>query len=488
MSGESNKKALKSGIWYTIANFMARGVAFITTPIFTRLMAKADVGNYSNFASWLAILTSVITLDLYTSVTLAKFEFKEKINEYISSVLMLGSIVTAACFLFSLPFKGFISERLNLNDLEFYLLFLVPLVSPSLHMLQIKNRLEYKYKLSVSLSLGSTILAAFFGVLCVHFFQNKLTGRLVGNYTPLIILYVILYGYFLSKSHHISTEYWKYGLKISLPLIVHVLSGHLLSSSDRIMITSMCGSEYNALYTVAYTCSMVVSILWTSMNMAWSPWAFEQMDNANYKALKKASRPYLLFFGFVVFCFLLIAPDLLYIMGGKGYASAVWVIPPVMVAFVFQFVYSLYVNIETFNKKQKYIALGTSIAAVLNIVLNYLFIPVYGYVAAAYTTLVGYAVLFLIHFLLVSRMGMGHWYDTRFNIAFVLGFLILMIGVQFLYLNNMIRYIIIAVLLAVSAATCFILRKEIAYLIRHRSAKMLTDRIGQIKGQMSKRN
>ena len=488
MADDTNKKALKSGIWYTVANFMARGVAFLTMPVFTRLMSKPDIGSYSNFASWLAILTSVITLDLYTSVTLAKFDFKEKIDDYISSILLLGSAVTLAFFLCALPFKGFITQKLSLNELEFYLLFLIPLFSPSLHILQIKNRLEYRYKLSVSLSLGSAVLSAGIGLLCVLTFSDKLTGRLIGNYTPLFILYVVLFVWFLRRSRRIDVGYWKYGLKISLPLIVHVLSGHVLSSSDRIMITNICGSEYNALYTVAYSCSMVVSILWTSMNTAWSPWAYEQMDKQDYAALKKASRPYLLFFGFVVICSLLVAPELLLLMGGRGYQSAVWVIPPVMAAFVFQFVYSLYVNIETYSKKQKFIALGTAIAAALNIALNYIFIPIYGYVAAAYTTLAGYAVLFVIHFLFVRHLGKAGWYDNRFNLVFLGGFLLLTAGIQALYLNNVVRYVIIGVLFVLSAAACILLRREILYLIKHRSVKKLAARVRDIGDRLLKRN
>ena len=354
MESSSAKKALKSGVWYTVANFMLKGIGFITMPIFTRLMAKSDIGDYANFASWATILASVFTLDLHTSVTLAKFEFKEKLNEYISSVLVLGSLTTMAFFLLSLPFKGGLQRLLSLNELEFFLLFLIPMFSPAMQMLQIKNRLEYRYKLSVSLSLGSSVLCAVSGILCVIFFQNKLSGRLIGTYTISILLHMVIYAIFLLRGRRVDTGYWKYALMISLPLILHVLSGRLLVSSDRIMITRMCGKEANALYSVAYSCSMIVSILWTSMNTAWSPWAYEQMDRQDYAALKKASRPYLLFFGFVVFCFLMIAPDILLLMGGRGYLAGLAVIPPVMVAYVFQFVYSLYVNIETFSKKQKY--------------------------------------------------------------------------------------------------------------------------------------
>lgn len=477
MKDASSQKALKSGVWYTIANFVTKGISFLTMPIFTRLMTKGEIGDFSNFTSWLAIMTSVISLDLYTSVTLAKFDFKDKLNEYISSVLVLGSSVTIVVFLCSLAFKERLIQLLSLNELEYYLLFLLPLLSPSLQMLQTKNRLEYKYKFSVSVSLGESFFQTVFGLVCVLTFRNKLIGRLIGSYSVSILLYAAIYLSFMIRCHKVNPQYWKYAVKISLPMVIHVLSGHLLSSSDRIMITNICGREDNALYSVAYACSMIVSILWMSMNTAWSPWAYEQMNHQNYAALKKASRPYLLFYGAVVFCFLLIAPDLLMLMGGSSYLPALAVIPPVILAFVFQFVYSLYVNIETFCKKQRFIAMGTAIAAILNVILNFLFIPIFGYVAAAYTTLAGYVVLFGIHFFLINRMGKAGWYDSRFNLVFLSVFLVVMPATQVLYRHSILRYSIIGVLFVSGIAAVIWLRRELLEMIRSRSVQPVTNKL-----------
>ena len=53
-------KALKSGAWYTVANFLTRSVGLITTPIFTRLLTKSDFGAYSNYTSWLSIAIIIL--------------------------------------------------------------------------------------------------------------------------------------------------------------------------------------------------------------------------------------------------------------------------------------------------------------------------------------------------------------------------------------------------------------------------------------------
>ena len=289
------------------------------------------------------------------------------------------------------------------------------------------------------------------------------------------------------KGNSISPRYWKYSLNISIPLVWHALAGNLLASSDRVMIKRYCGSEEAALYSVAYSCAIVVSILWTSMNTAWSPWAYDQIDNNKLSELKKASKPYILFFGSIVLMFLLIAPEILLIMGGKSYKEAIIVLPPVMIAFVFQFVYSLYVNIETFYKKQKYIAVGTSIAAILNIILNYIFIPRFGYGAAAYTTLFGYATLFLVHFAFVKKLGKVNLYDTKFNLMVLLFFTILMFIMNILYHFNALRYIIIVMVFIAIIAFLIIFRKEIIFLVKNKSFVKISEKFNYIYSRRKKR-
>lgn len=480
MGRETEAKALKSGIWYTAANILTRGMSFLTMPFFTRMMTKADIGNFSNYTSWIEILSCVLTLNLCNSVTLAKFEYRTKLDEFISSILFLGSLSTAAFFLLLLPFKNRIIVWLSMDEFEYYLMFIICFFSPALQILQIKSRLDYHYKLSVALSLGLTVACTAVSLFLVAALENKLMGRLIGNYVPAIILNLVIYVSFMIHAPSIKADYWGYALTISLPLIVHALSAHVLSVSDRIMITNLCGAESNALYSLGYSCSMVVSILWYSMNTAWAPWAYEQMDKKNYAALKKASRPYLLFFGFLVLAFLLLAPDLLLLMGGQAYTSALTVIPPVMVAFVFQFVYSLYVNIETFHKKQHYIAIGTAIAAALNIILNLIFIPLFGFTAAAYTTLAGYIVLLLIHYFFVRKMNKVFFYDTLFNALFLLFFLLQLLLVQFLYREAVVRYAVIVTFAIFGGALCVILKDELIYLVKNRSAEKLAEKLRRI--------
>jgi O-antigen/teichoic acid export membrane protein len=345
-----------------------------------------------------------------------------------------------------LVFHDFFIELMMIDFKTLNIMFIYLLVYPAIQMFQIKNQVKYNYKPIVFVTLSNALISSIASIVLTLIFVNKLNGKIIGYFTPMIIISFVVYIYLMFEGKSINKKYWSYALKISFPLILHLLAGYLLSSVDKIMITKMVSSHANALYSVAYTISQVIAILWMSMNNAWSPWAYEKMDNKEYDSLFKNSKPYLIFFLIVVFLFMLVAPELLLIMGGNEYLETKYVIPPVMIGYVFQFVYSLYVNIEFYHKKQKNIAFGTIIACVINIILNYILIPRFGYIAAAYTTLIGYISLYVIHYIFVKKLGCTSWYDNRFFLKMLIISLFSLLVSNLLFKFNIIRYFIIGLI------------------------------------------
>ncbi len=445
MDKKQDNKVIKAGVWYTISNFIVKGITFISMPIFTRIMSPEDIGIYSNIASWVVILVIITTFNLQSALMLAKYDYKEDINSFISSNLLLSSGIVTLFYILTLIFPTFFENLLMMDRNIINLIFVYLFFCSSIDMLQVKNRFEYKYKLSTLISIGSSVFSVVISLICTLIYkENALLARIYGFYIPQIIVYALIYFYFIIKGRSIKKEYCKYALIIAIPTLFHLLSMNILNTSDRIMITKLINSDSTAFYTIAYTTTVFVTTLWGSMNNAWAPWTFDMLDEKKYNTLKSKSKPYFLFFLLIVYIYILIAPEILFIMGGKQYMHAVYVIPPVMVADIFKFVYSLYVNIEAFYKKQKLIALGTILAAISNIILNYIFIPLCGYIAAAYTTLISFILLFIFHSLLVKKIKRDY-YDKKFFLKFLLISIAIIPIVLLLYKFNLIRYILISV-------------------------------------------
>ena len=72
---------MKASLWFLMCAFLQKGVSFITTPIFTRLLTTSEYGQYSVFNSWYSIVTVFVSLNLYFGVYaqgLVKFENEKK--------------------------------------------------------------------------------------------------------------------------------------------------------------------------------------------------------------------------------------------------------------------------------------------------------------------------------------------------------------------------------------------------------------------------
>ena len=225
---------------------------------------------------------------------------------------------------------------------------------------------------------------------------------------------ILVYVYIIYKGRQFRWNECKYALLICIPMIPHLLSKYILNQSDRIMIKQFCGASDTAFYSLAYSCAMIPIMLANATNIAWSPWSTEQIHNQKYDKIRKTSYYYISFFYIVVLGIFLLGPEVILVLGGKKYAEAVNVLPPVVMGAAFQFLYNLYVSLEQFAKKTVGMAFGTMMAALINLGLNWLFIPRYGYIAAAYTTLVGYACLLVIHYFLAKRTGYAKAYDEKF--------------------------------------------------------------------------
>src|SRR5699024_3749906 len=150
--------------------------------------------------------------------------------------------------------------------------------------------------------------------------------------------------------------YWSYSLNISIPMIAHTVSGLLLSQADRIFINAIQGPIQVAIYSLAYSYSAILATIWTSLSQTWSPWFYSKMKVFEYSEIKSVVKLYPYIFSILFIGMGAIAPEVLRLFGPEEYQNGVWVIPPVLLGMYFQFAYSLFVNIEIYHRKTKYVS------------------------------------------------------------------------------------------------------------------------------------
>ena len=446
----SRRLLLKTSFWYTLSMFVTRAIGFITMPIFTSLMTKEEYGNFSVFASWQAILLTVCSIDLYGTLNRARFDYVEKksFSSYVTSSLVLGSIVTGVvCVLYVLFPHVF--DRFFLIDRKYMtVMFAYLFAVPALNMFQTTQRLSYKYKLSATISIGVALLSPVFAVILVLLMKNdRLYGRIIGQYAPYTILGVVFYIYYLCQSRKIKVSNWAYALRIGIPLVFSYLGSRILLQVDTIVLKHMCTAEQVGTLSVSHSTSHLVLILVQTLNLSWAPWFYDMLKRKNYPEIRKLYKIYLWIMVAFTFVVLLIGPELVHFLGSGKYSESAYLLPANILCGVFTVLTTQFVNLETYHKKPEYAAILTGIVAALNIVLDIVGVKLWGYMAVCYTTIVCQILLITLHYIFTMKMSIREMLAAKTVVAAIGASVILIPVALLMYQHNVIRYTVAAVAL-----------------------------------------
>ncbi len=403
----ANSKALRSGIGYTLGNVLIKGVNFLTLPIFSRLLSPEAFGVYNVFASYDLILFVVLGLALHTSIQSANLEFRGRINSYTSSISLIyilnGLVALAVAFLF----RKALGQLLALPPAAVSLLVLSSFSGAVITLYNTRISLDYSYKKYLLVSACSSVFNIVLSLVLMLtvFSEDRLMGRILGASLPtFLISVVLLVGFFRKERPKFSKTYWKFGIKYSLPIVPHGISQMLLNQCDRIMIRSMVSDAAAGIYSLAGNIKLVLVIITDSVTTAWTTWFFSQMDNGETKAIQKRAKQLLLLFFIFTAGLMALSPELVKLLGGKKYDLGKYVAVPLILDAFALFLYNLVVPAQYYAKKTTYIMYGTVAAAVVNIVLNYIFIQLFGFIAAAYTTLASYLLFAAVHYIISGKL------------------------------------------------------------------------------------
>lgn len=445
-------KAIKAGLWYTLSNMLIKSIGIITAPIFTRLLTTADYGKINNFISWQSILIIFWGLGLEYSIGRAKLDFNTDFSNYTSSILSLsfiGGIIMSFIFLlFAEPLSAFMEiDRSLLISLCVALLF-----SPPLSLYQTKLRFEYKYKRNVLFALYNAVLVTVLSIIFILLSDlgNQYKGKIYGTIIPIVGLGIISTYYIYKQGGKLDTQYWKYAVKYSLPMIPHGLGMLLLSQIDRIMIIKLDTDSGAGIYSFGYSLAVILLFLFSSVVSAWQPWLFDNLKLGNRQAIHKSVKVLNAIFLSLFLLMATLGPEVIKLLGSRDFWVAQTVIIPIATGIFYQFVYSYFFNIELYYKKVIFIPIGTISAAIINIALNALLLPQYGYIAASYTTMVSYFLLMLYHWLVYLKIDQECTLPTKSLLLFTLLGTGLGLVMQWLINAPLYRYMIGASIISVT--------------------------------------
>ncbi len=465
---------LKASVSYTICNILQKSLSFLTLPLFTRLLTTTQYGQYTIYASWMSILTTFLTLELpYGTFNTAMVNYKDDRDGYISTVQTICTIFTLVALLIYLPFSSFLNKFLELPTFLIIVMFFEILFQAAFMFWCGKRRFEYKYKSIIVITLLIAVLSPALALIFVFSSKEKGYARILGYSLITIAFGLIFYFINLTKGKKpFKKEYWKYAITFNVPLLIYYVSQTIFNQSDRLMISRFCGVDKAAIYGVAYNLAMVLILVLNAINNAYTPWLYKKIDEKKPQENKKISAYIALLMAVLLSGIIWLAPEIIYVMAGKNYSAAKWVVPPVAASLLLLLYTQFSNNVEFLYKKKFYLIIASLVPAVVNIVLNYIFIPKFGFLAAGYTTLVSYLLFALISYLFIIKyLKKGQELYGLFNVKILLLILAGFIGVNILGMalyNFLIARIIVMVVVLIAL---IIFRKKIFALIKSLKSK-----------------
>ena len=348
------------------------------------------------------------------------------------------------------------------------LLFLF--VFPAWEFWRIQERFKYHYKKMVFVTLLISAVTPIVGILGITAFKKGLYSAIYSRLVIQGVVAIALYFMFIRQNNIVfNKEYWKEAFTFNIVLIPYFLSTTVLNQADRIMINDMVGSAEAAIYSVAYSISMLMLLVNNAISDSFLPWIYRKLKEKSYKSIEPTTNKLLLLVAGFNLLLILFAPEAIAIFAPIKYQQAIWIIPPLTSSTFFMFLFQRYINVEMYYGATKSNSSVSICVAFLNILLNYFCIRKWGYFAAAYTTLISYIVFALLHYFVVRRVCKNNCSNIqifKFGFSAIIGalFVLISFALMLLYPYAFIRYFLISVCLI----AVFLQRKKLLAIIKQR--------------------
>jgi O-antigen/teichoic acid export membrane protein len=422
MSNPIRKLAGQTAI-YGLSSIVGRLLNYLLVPLYTYKFTNAsDYGVVSELYAWVAFLVVLLTFGMET----AYFRFrKENTNE--KDVFTSGFFVLTVVNLFFLAgiflFNQSIANALLFNEHPEYIVLLgIIVVMDGLSSLPLARlRAEEKAIQFAGINFASifiNILLNLVFMLILFDPNNPEQGVfyiLLANLISSAIKPILLYKDFLQLSFKPNGHLVRSMLVYAAPLVIAGFAGIINETLDRILLkhllydasfpSTLTHAEAQVgIYSACYKLAMLVTIIIQAFRYAAEPFFFAQHKSENKNQIYVKVMNYFIAFLCLIFLGVSLNIDILkHFIQNESYWVGLGVVPILLLANVFLGIYynqSIWYKLSNKTKFGAYIAI---FGAILTIVINVLFIPVYGYWASAWATFTVYAFQMVLSYFLGQK-------------------------------------------------------------------------------------
>lgn len=429
---EELKRLFSQFIIYGIGKVGVRLINFIMIPLYTRFLTPEDYGKLTIIHMIGSILHILFPLGLGSGLMRIYYTGNEKdeIDRIVGTAIVSSHVITLV-FFFGLFFFSETFSRILFNfengELFLRIIIITQLFVAIIDLFYSILRAEQRVKTFVTVNIFRTIFGIGIIIIFVAFLGRKVQGILEGTLISTLICYIILLPLIVKKERiRFSFKRLKEMLNFGLPLIPAGIALWIVNLSDRYFLKWFSSLSEVGLYSLGYNFGMLLQVLLVEpFKLAWNPFMFSvaKLDDA-----KRIYARVLVYFTLIGMAFVLLlsifSKEILSIIATQKFIKGYKVIPLISLSYLLLGMCSILVAGIHIVKKTKYATLSIIITCPINLLLNYLLIPSFGMMGAAFATILSCLFLSLLYFHFSQKLYPIPHEFGRIGFIFITGFLV----------------------------------------------------------------
>lgn len=399
------KKLGKNIALITIGNFASKILSFLLIPFYTAVLTTSEYGIADLMTTTINLISPFFTLLI--SEAIMRFALEKGIKK--SQVFTIGLITTLLGFVAMVLFSPLILFIETLKP--FYWLFLCYYLAVTLHSMasQFVKGLE---KISIY-SISGVIHTFIFILLNLLFLlgvkmgvEGYLLALVISNFIVVIFLWIAAnLNHYILPIKKIDWQLARDMFRYSIPMIPNSISWWISNSSDKYILTFFSGVALTGVYSVSQKIPSLFATISTIFMGAWQISAVEDFGSEQSRKFytgvyRKYSSLNIILVSILIWGTKILAA----ILFSKDFYSAWMFTPVLLLAFLFNSMASFLGSIYTSAKKTKMLFISTVIAALVNIIANFIMIPLWGAMGAGIATLLSYFLIWIIRLIDTAKI------------------------------------------------------------------------------------
>lgn len=390
---------------YFAATIATKALAFISIPVYTRLLTVAEYGVMQVFLSMIGIVHVLLTLNAEVAVSRYYYdaENEQDFKEFVTTTIKVTFRIWCAMTAIMLLCTPWLAKELSFSQL--LTVAMIPVASyQAINSIftQIYQPLLQSRKIAVVSSVQAYLAFGLSVVFMLILKQDKYYGYVLGTIAAMIILSAYLTNQirpFYVKCK-IRKEHVKYILNYGLPYIPYTLSGVIIAQFGKIVMSDYGGFETAGIYSFVSNIAALMMIVVGVVHSAWNPYYLQYMTDKDYTSIDK---DYDLIWRVTLVCGValsLFAKELGAILGKPEYLSMMYLLPLMVLGYLFyQWAY-VYLRSTGFAKKTIWNAVAVIISGVVNVVLNVVLVTNYDALGITLSFAISYFVMLVVSYII----------------------------------------------------------------------------------------